>query len=67
MIAEEIGRFHVKHEEKLSELEIDSLDFLSIVTRLESVTEMEVPKELLTRFETAGDLADWFARIPCRV
>ena len=45
----------------LSDLKMDSLEYMSLVLKLEDKTGARLPRHLVAGFKTAGGLADWFS------
>ena len=60
----EISGDPVMAETPISELG-DSLDLVFLLTEMESLGKIEIPRQVVVNFNTAGDIAEWFAGHQC--
>lgn len=52
-------------ETALDSLGLDSLDYLSLILRIETSFHVDIPKQALLDFEAVGDIALWLEANPC--
>jgi acyl carrier protein len=55
------GGLHINEADRLDELGMDSLDYLSLIVKLEEKSGRDVPKDRLSKFENVGELVAFFS------
>lgn len=64
IIQEEVG-LYVQPDSQITDLRLDSLDYLDLLIQLETATCVDIPRNKLGSFVTVGDLIDYFEKGEC--